>query len=610
MPFIGKSPQVGAFQLIDSITTSATDTYAMAVSGSAYVPESARNLIVSLNGVTQAPETAYTVSSSNIVFASALTASDVIDYILVIGDAVDIGTPSDNTVGDAQLKAALDLSSKTLTLANDQISGDVINGGTISSFASTGIDDNANANAITIDSSENVGIGTSGSISAPLHIGRAASGTYSIFDDGANGRFTFASVTGSTNENRIFSTTTGFAGYEDLNIVADNFLFSTGGPTGVKMKMASSGNVSIGTTVTTKGRLTVQGVSPATNNNTLALVSAAGSSKKAGISFYGSFVSPTTDTTPRRVADITAGFSTTNWTTEYMAFHVGIGASNDAMALNTERMRIDGAGNLLVGTTQHRPATNNVNGVSIDGTFGIEASVTSGGPLTLNRKSTDGGIISLKKDGTTLGVLGSEGGDSLYVQGGTTSGAGLLCHGGAAKILPVRNGASIDATIDLGQDSRRFKDMYLSGGAYLGGTASANHLDDYEEGDWLPTITGNSGASGQTYSAQRGRYRKIGNVVHITFDTVLTNVGSISGTYIVLGSLPFAGMGGNVGGGITVTYSSGWSSSLQEPILGYISGSLCYLMEGGSTGNDYVLANNNFHSSSSRLIGYGTIILS
>ena len=172
MPFIGKSPQVGAFQLIDSITTSATDTYALTVSGSAYVPESARNLIVSLNGVTQAPETAYTVSGSNIVFASALTASDVIDYILVIGDAVDIGTPSDNTVGDAQLKAALDLSSKTLTFANDQISGDVINGGTISSFASTGIDDNATSTAITIDASENVGIGTA-SPSTSLDVVRA-----------------------------------------------------------------------------------------------------------------------------------------------------------------------------------------------------------------------------------------------------------------------------------------------------------------------------------------------------------------------------------------------------------------------------------------------------
>jgi hypothetical protein len=181
MPFIGKSPQVGAFQLIDSITTSATDTYALTVSGSAYVPESARNLIVSLNGVTQAPESAYTVSGSNIVFASALTASDVIDYILVIGDAVDIGTPSDNTVGDAQLKAALDLSSKTLTFANDQISGDVINGGTISSFASTGIDDNATSTAITIDASENVGIGTT-SPARKFHVNSGTANAVSVFE--------------------------------------------------------------------------------------------------------------------------------------------------------------------------------------------------------------------------------------------------------------------------------------------------------------------------------------------------------------------------------------------------------------------------------------------
>ena len=513
MPFIGKLPETGAFRLIDGITTSATDTYALTVEGDHYFPESARNLIVSLNGVTQAPEAAYTVSGSHIVFASALTSSDVIDYILVIGEAVDIGTPSDNTVGNAQLKSSLDLSGKTLTFSADQVSGDAINGGTISSFASTGIDDNASATvmtvaggssgnnsiiqsvnsnynagfygssadfgfeisdggvggktvriknnsteifahnqvqniidmsnassvtvagftstgiddnatstAITIDSSENVGIGTGASVSAPLHVGRAASGTYSVFDDGANGRFTFASVTGATNENRIFSTTTGFAQYEDINIVADNFLFSSGGPTGLKMKIGSSGNigigepspsnlltlksasqyqgltlknasniiadlvgfgsgndagglklynggsskvqllsnggsylaggnVSIGTTTTSKGRLTVEGVSPATNNNTLALVSAAGSSKKAGISFYGTFTLPTTDTSPRRAADITAGFSTHNWGTEYMAFHVGTGATNDAMAVNTERVRIDGQGRLLVGAT-------------------------------------------------------------------------------------------------------------------------------------------------------------------------------------------------------------------------------------------------------------------
>jgi len=157
MPFIGKQPEVGAYQLIDSITTSATATYALTVDGSAYFPASARNLIVSLNGVTQAPESAYTVSGSNIVFDSALTASDVIDYILVIGDAVDIGTPSDGTVGNAQLKSDLDFSGKTLTFSNDQISGDAIDGGTATLDGLT-----VDTNTLYVDSTNNrVGIGAS-----------------------------------------------------------------------------------------------------------------------------------------------------------------------------------------------------------------------------------------------------------------------------------------------------------------------------------------------------------------------------------------------------------------------------------------------------------------
>lgn len=47
----------------------------------------------------------------------------------------------------------------TPTIANDGLSGDKIHGGVISNFASTGIDDNADALAITIDSQERVGIG-------------------------------------------------------------------------------------------------------------------------------------------------------------------------------------------------------------------------------------------------------------------------------------------------------------------------------------------------------------------------------------------------------------------------------------------------------------------
>ena len=48
--------------------------------------------------------------------------------------------------------------SKLATIASDALSGNMIDGGTISNFASTGIDDNAAATAVTIDGSQNVSI--------------------------------------------------------------------------------------------------------------------------------------------------------------------------------------------------------------------------------------------------------------------------------------------------------------------------------------------------------------------------------------------------------------------------------------------------------------------
>jgi hypothetical protein len=51
------------------------------------------------------------------------------------------------------------ISSKTLTFAANQISGNSVDGGVISNFASTGIDDNASSTAVTILSDGKVGIG-------------------------------------------------------------------------------------------------------------------------------------------------------------------------------------------------------------------------------------------------------------------------------------------------------------------------------------------------------------------------------------------------------------------------------------------------------------------
>jgi len=103
MSYIGNGPVVGAFKKCDAITTSSTATYNLTVSSVAVIPQSANHCIVSLNGVIQAPTSAFTVSGSTIVFNSSLTSSDVVDFILILGDVLNVGTPSDDAVSTAKI---------------------------------------------------------------------------------------------------------------------------------------------------------------------------------------------------------------------------------------------------------------------------------------------------------------------------------------------------------------------------------------------------------------------------------------------------------------------------------------------------------------------------
>jgi hypothetical protein len=104
MPYVGNKPEVGNFRKCDAITTSATATYNLLVGGVAVNPNQ-NQCIVSLNGVIQSSGNSYTIASSQITFASALTSSDVIDFILILGDTLDVGVPSDDTVDASKITA-------------------------------------------------------------------------------------------------------------------------------------------------------------------------------------------------------------------------------------------------------------------------------------------------------------------------------------------------------------------------------------------------------------------------------------------------------------------------------------------------------------------------
>jgi len=76
-------------------------------------------------------------------------------------------------------------------------------------------------------------------------------------------------------------------------------------------------------------------------------------------------------------------------------------------------------------------------------------------------------------------------------------------------------------------------------GIHLGGTGSANQLDDYEEGTWTPTIEFGGNAVGQTYSNRAGSYVKTGNNVTVTCYVRFSNKGTSTGNADIAG-LPFS----------------------------------------------------------------------
>jgi hypothetical protein len=60
-------------------------------------------MLVSLNGILQRPNSSFTVSNSVITFASNLVTGDVIDFIQILGNVLDLGVPSDGTVSTAKM---------------------------------------------------------------------------------------------------------------------------------------------------------------------------------------------------------------------------------------------------------------------------------------------------------------------------------------------------------------------------------------------------------------------------------------------------------------------------------------------------------------------------
>lgn len=100
----------------------------------------------------------------------------------------------------------------------------------------------------------------------------------------------------------------------------------------------------------------------------------------------------------------------------------------------------------------------------------------------------------------------------LFLNNSTTNDGLYLKAGSGASSIQTNGGSHVMNFFTSGTERMRIQ----SGGgiSFNGDTAAANALDDYEEGNWSPTITGSGNSINP--GAAVGRYRKIGNIVHVT----------------------------------------------------------------------------------------------
>ena len=122
MAYIGRPSIVGNFVKLDAISVvNGQAAYTMQNSSANFTDYSSVNqFMVSLNGTIQSPGSSFTVSGSTITFASNLVTNDVIDFIIVFGNSLSSGVPTDATVSTAKI---VDDAVTAAKINNDIISG-------------------------------------------------------------------------------------------------------------------------------------------------------------------------------------------------------------------------------------------------------------------------------------------------------------------------------------------------------------------------------------------------------------------------------------------------------------------------------------------------------
>ena len=329
--------------------------------------------------------------------------------------------------------------------------------GVIAGFESTGIDDNATSTAITIDASENVGIGTAAP-AFPLDVSTNSSTT----NDAVVVSRLSANTTGTAANNfgaaLNFSAEDASGSLRDLATINGIYTNATSRSSAItfktrenlgalteRMRIDSSGNVGIGTAAPSFP-LSVQ-----SNSSAEGLLILGRSSDDIGeIAF--------------RENDNSTALGELQYRQDHAILRHRVGDLRFATGGTSERMRLDASGNLLVGQSSSTAidTSSTTTGYSFRADGRAAITRDSGIALAVNRLTNDGDFIEFKSDGTAVGSIGTKSGN-LFI-GSTNGSDGHLTFGSNIVFPANSSGDAKGDAIDLGASSwGRFKDGHFSG---------------------------------------------------------------------------------------------------------------------------------------------------
>jgi len=264
------------------------------------------------------------------------------------------------------------------------------------------------------------------------------------------------------------------------------------------------------------------------------------------------------------------------------AFNLGTQVGSPAQLLVSKNGVVQRPGTdytLATGGTQISFTTAPASGDSI---FIVEISGAIGGPMN---RDLNGEELILDVDGDTsiqadtddqidIKIAGADdfkftannfnilSGSTLTIDSGAT-----ITNSGTANGFGLSNWSESSGNLLAGNASY---------GIYLGvnSATAANLLNDYEEGNWTPTVGGASSDPSVSFNTQQGRYTKIGNRVFINCVVYTSSISGGGGNFNIRG-LPFTS--DDRGTGSMIFDRMRIQASYQNEVTPYVEASSTYM---------------------------------